>query len=460
MLKFYRIRKRVLRFLALVVTLGGACNTVLAQSGLDLPEEMVPILDGQIQSAFEASPRILMRLAEAEASEADFDSTKSMRLPNLGGWAQFSKAQDDRDYFVESQTSDKLYYSLTLRQPLFHWGNIHRTIQSSKIRTAIDAGQTRLAYLSLAGDIRKSYMEVVMERRMLERARFAARMNDDALVEAREKRRQNMNSEADVFNAELAKQRTDIDLAEAEDRFWYNSRVLARLTGAPELTADATPTSFPVPDVAGDAPILASMMSRFLADEFPDNTTLQNLALNLEISENNLKNTRTSLRPRIDFIAGMTSDEQQFALQNDTLEFQSMYAGIGLTWTLFDGFATNARVRASLSRLRAAELRYEQEKEELVDSARLMGRHLERLAKTVTLTERELDSAQNNLDYITEQAARGDASKAQVDNAQLGLWDALGKALFHRYNYWNKVSEVLSLTETDPLLDRVPTHIK
>ncbi len=455
---FHCLRNRGVRLVSIFTSFVALGSLVSAQSGLSLPENVLPQLSEQIDAAFDDSPELIIRRADAAVSLSDYEVAKSSRLPNLGGWAQFSKARDDRDYFVDSQTSDKLYYSLTLRQPLYHWGNIHRSIQNSRIRTEMDTGDSRLTYLFLARNIRLLYMELVIGKQRLERTRFAHKIHTDNLTEAREKRRQNQNSGADVFQAEIQMQRSDVALAEAEDNFWNGARVLARLTGADELTDDQVPYEIPLPDVSSDAPVLAGLLARFLSDEFPENTELQHSRMNLEIAENNLKNTKTSLLPRVDFVAGMTSDEQQFARQNDTLEFQSMYAGIGLTWNIFDGFATKARVRSSLNRLRAAEVRLEQEQSRLVDDVRLNGRQLKRLAMLVSLSERELKSARNQLDYTRDQASRGEASDSQIDSAKLGHWDALGRAMMNRHNYWVAVSEVLSLTETDPLLNLIPTE--
>lgn len=455
-----RLSRRLVQFSSLLLLAGASLPISAADSDILLPEDVIPLLKAELNTALDVSPTLLIRKADAAASLADLDSAKSMRLPNFGGWAQYSRARDDRDYFQAPQASDKIYYAMTLRQPLYYWGSINRTIQSSKIRTEIDKGDTREAYLTFAQNVRARFLELVMARRTLDRARFGAQLNDAALEEALEKRKQNLNSEADVFQADLKQQRGQLAVAQAEDALWAGVRVFARLTGNDELTEDEIPTDLPSPDLNGDAVRITALMARFLAEEFPENSAIEKARLNLEISHNDLKNTRVSLRPKVDLVAGLTQDEQQFAVQNDTLEFQSTYVGISLTWTLFDGFATKARVKSSLQRIRAAEIRLAQEQEKLVDDVESLGRQLKRIALTIALDEQELESAKNHLEYTESRASLGEASEAEVDVAKLGLSDALGKSLYGRYEYWNKMSALLGLIEADPILEQLPAHVE
>ena len=124
-------------------------------------------------------------------------------------------------------------------------------------------------------------------------------------------------------------------------------------------------------------------------------------------------------------------------------------------WNIFNGFANKGRVRSTLARMRAAETEVETKRAELITNAQSYGRQFKGLALAIVITDRELDSAKNGLVDMSERMKRGEASQAQVDAAQGQLHSAYGRALAERGNYWEKLGDLLSLIEADPVLNRV-----
>lgn len=444
----------------------GAVFTALSLSWVSgqplpsLPEDELPDLRDEIQRALTQSPQVIIRQAEAAASLSDYDSAKSMRYPVFGGSLSYYRVEDDRNTLVGARPGNRLYYNFSASMPLFHWGSVNRTIRNSEIYTLIDRGYTRLAYLSLTGSIRRQYLDLIRFKRTLLRARHGLEINKSDLVQALEKRDQNLMSEAEVIGVRLTKQRGDLAVAEAEDYLQNAINAYARLTGGEPLRVEDIPDDFPKPDLEADAPLLASLLAGFIADEMPENTAVIQAKYNLEISQNDLKNTRTTLRPKFNLVAGFSQDEQDFALTADDYAYKSTFGGVSLTWNLFDGFATRARVKSSLARLRAAELKLAQQQQALLDDAQAIGKDLNRLALSVDIAEQELQSAQSHLEYSRAQQERGEASETDVLWAVLALHDAVGGALYHRTNYWNRVTDLLVMVEVDPTLDAIPTELR
>jgi outer membrane protein TolC len=402
---------------------------------------------------------MIIKQAESAATMAQYEVAKASRLPSAGGWANYLRTEDDRNEVGGARPASKLGYYFSIRQPLYYWGNIQRGVRNAEIQTLIDQGNTRAAYMTLAGDIRKYYMELIIQRQALAKHRFHAEIREKELEETREKRAQNLNSEADLYAALLAHERAQLDLMEWEDRFDYGIKVYSRLTGRPPLTEDQVPLEFP-PAPGDQTERLVAMATRFLAVEMPENTNIQIAKKQIEISENNLENTKTNLRPRFDLIAGISQDEQDFALSTDKYQYRSIFGGISLNWNIFDGFATKARVKSELARLRASEARLVLEQQELLDDVERLGREIKRKGMAVHINERELQSARNHLEYTRGRAERGEASEAEVNAAVLNLEERLGYSLFSRFDYWNKVSQFLGLIEADPVLNRVPAPIE
>ncbi len=128
---------------------------------------------------------------------------------------------------------------------------------------------------------------------------------------------------------------------------------------------------------------------------------------------------------------------------------------MNVSWTLFDGFATKGRIRTTLERMRSAEVTFANTKATLLDDAQSHGRLLKSLALAVVIAERELHSAQNQLEAFTASRDRGEASEAQVNVSRLSVHTAFGAALYAREVYWNKLSSFMALIDADPILNRI-----
>jgi outer membrane protein TolC len=427
-----------------------------AQTRIGVPESQIPQLERLISSGITQSPRMIVRNAHSAAAEASLMVAKAARLPSFGMSGSWVASKEDRGDFAGTIPADKLYYSAVINQPLYQWGNISRSIKSAEIRKSMDDGRTRQAYLILANEIREKYLTLVQDRRNLEKNRFELKLANEDLAQGVEKRSRNIISDADIFQAELRQQRAAYQALRAEDSFIYSSEVLARLSGTEPLADSEVPQEFPAPRVQEDAPIIVSLLAHFLSAEMPLNTDLELALKQLEISQNDLHRERTALRPTVSLIAGVTSDEQSYDLNiANKYEVQSLYAGVSMNWTVFDGFASKGRVRAALANLRASEVELEVKKSAILTDAESYGRQFKSLALAVVITDRELLSAENLLADMKERLKRGEVSEAQVNGGQSQLHQAYGKALFERATYWSKLGDLLSLIEADPILNRV-----
>ena len=427
-----------------------------AQSRLEVPESNLPQLNALINAALSQSPRMLVRNADAAAAEAELLTAKSVRLPTVATSASWVASKEDRGDFIGTIPADKLYYSFVIDQPVFQWGNIKRSIENAEIRKAMDEGRTRQAYLLVAEEVRAKYLNLVRDRQTLESTRFNLKLANQALAEGREKRRQNIVSDADIFQAELHQQRMEYLALKAEDGFLYSSANLARLSGTDALSESEVPLTYPAPGFRDNEPVIQALVGQFLGEDIPENTTLDLAMKEMEISQNELKRVQTTLRPNFSVIAGLTLDEQSYDLNiANKYEVQSLYAGVSMRWSIFDGFATKGRIRSSLAKMRTAEANFENKVQEIRADVESYARQFKSLALAIVITDRELDSAQNALADVKERLKRGEASDAHVNASQSHLNYMHAKALAERAVYWEKLGSLLKLIEADPILLRV-----
>ena len=452
------LNTRARKAFALALVLGAG---TVSQASLTLPEDLLPSLDESLGKALTQSPQIMARNAHDAASMADVTTAKAARLPYVVASGSWSTGEENQAVFVEPRATDKLYYSLTLNQSLYHWGTIKKSIQSAKIRQRIQEGNTKLAYLSLVGSVRANYLRLIRKKRELEKLELELEINEAQLATTRAKHERNEASEADLFLSQLSRDKAEVALLVAKDSFETDLDLFSRLVGGRFINETDIPTSHVSPDFATDLPILRSLASQFLGVANPTNTEIANAEKQIEIDQNTLHAYRMALRPKFDLLAGTTQDEREdTVLSINRYEYRWTYAGVSVYWPLFDGLASRGRTKAALQRLRANELELQMDRDQLQGAVESALRSVERLALLVSIEDKQLASAESALAYATEQLARGDASQAAVDSAQLKLHDAALAQMLAGYYYWSEMTTLLELTEMDPVLDRMPSSRK
>ena len=79
----------------------------------------------------------------------------------------------------------------------------------------------------------------------------------------------------------------------------------------------------------------------------------------LEIEKRNLAIAKVRLLPKISFQAGLNQDEQTYGITlASRYSVNSLYYGLSVNWTIFDGFAAGAAKRSAYSRIRQLERDY------------------------------------------------------------------------------------------------------
>ncbi|WP_221032917.1 TolC family protein [Actomonas aquatica] len=430
-----------------------------AQPALEMPEDSLPQLREFIDHALRQSPRAIVRGFDEAVADADLLTAKSARLPNLSASADMVRSEEDRGDFSEPQTADKVYYRVSMSQPIYHWGVISRNIQNAKIRRDIEAGRTRQAMLTMVNEIRRKYLELMIQKKVVERYRFSMQLVDEKLADAEEKRRLNTLSEGELQAQRQSHKRSLVGVRYQEDGYMVAKSMFSRMVGVDLITDDDIADEFPELNTEDDAAAIESLALRFKSMADPTNLDLQIQLKELEIKQKELKNAKMSLRPRVNAIAGLTQDEQSYSANiGNRYEYQSLYAGIGVYWTIWDGFASRGAVRASLNRMRAAEVNYESTKNRIFDDIDSLERQLDYRSMEVSVEDEELVIARNHLNYTQQRFDRGEASENELSQARINLLERWGGTMTARMGYWERLFHFLSLMDADPAADLLPAN--
>lgn len=452
---------KILRLFAALPLLAAALAVATAAtSDVVLPEQLFPQLDGILKKAVQQSPRMLSRTLDLEVAENNRIAAKAGMLPYIGASYSYYKSKDKLSYLypgsvpasITSYSPTKTPYSVSLSQPVFHWGALKNTARIGEIQQSIAQGQYREAYRLLAQTLRGEYLRLILLKLTATRAGYYKDTTANQLKQEEERLSKKVISEAEIFSvrinaerAQIAAERADFDLQNATNSF-------ARLAGL-----GSTFTSNDIPDSileAGTIPAgLNQLLAEFLAQKDPASAEAATLRQQLAVENLNYEINRTRLWPKVNFSMGFSqSEEANYYGTGAKYLVASQYAGVSINWSIFDGFASSVAVRNSLARRRLLENDYRQLTERLAQDAQTQVKLAEFSARNMSITDRLLLSGEGNLRAKNEEFGRGVRSAAEVSQAKLSLYDAQINAYSARRDYLLSVGDFLGTVMEDPVL--------
>jgi outer membrane protein TolC len=444
---------KLLRFLAVVAPLFFAALQGVKTQASDVvtPEELFPQLDVILKQAVAQSPAMVSRAVDQEIAENDRIVARAAMLPTVGGYARFFESWDERSDLSERTKFEKVYYDFSITQPIFHWGERRNLDRIGEIRLKLAQRLYRDGYRVLAQEIRGRYLRLIIEKVRAERAAFNATYTADRLKRDEDRLRTKAISEAQIFSTRIAAERAQIYRERTRFELENSKASFARLTGQPPLTDEQIPDA--IPEITDQGPALEQLLAGYLSQK--DSPTSEAFALrqSLAIERNNLANAKVRLLPKVSLMAGASQDEQSYTVDvANKYQVDSLYAGLMLNWTIFDGFSAGAAKRSAYARLRQLERNYTDLTTRLAETAQQQVKMASFYAREAAINNRLLESAEGFVNTQREAFGRGVISEEDVGSAQLNHMDNRMTAYLSRADYINQVCEFLGTVVEDPVL--------
>jgi outer membrane protein TolC len=424
---------------------------------LALPERAMPGLSSILQQAMQQSPRMLNRALDLEIAENGRLEARAGLLPYLGGSYRQVESRDDRADQPNTLRVSKIYYDFSLSQPLFYWGERRNNSRSGEISKQIAVGNYREAYRELAQELRSKYGSLIVQKSQVARAhRYIAYAQQQVKI-AEERLAKKVISDLEIYPIRLNAEQGQINLERAEFEFESAKHSFARLAGLPSISDDQIPDEVPV--VGYDADAVSQLLAGFLSAKELPTTSVVNLRRQLEVQDLQYRNQKTRLRPKFSGVVGINQDEQSYSINgSQKYRVNSTYAGVSISWTLFDGFAAQAGVRTALARRRQAENDLAEATDRFSQQAQAQARYINFAARTMAISDRALTSSEANLRAKQAEFKRGVASESDVSLAELALFDARYYAYNARLDYLAKIGEFLGTLNEDPVVAAVSAN--
>lgn len=437
------------------VVIGSGVLAAASVDTLALPERAMPGLNPILSGAVQQSPRMLNRALELEIAENGRIEARAGLLPNVGGSYRLLESRDDRADQTETLRVQKTYYDFSVNQPLFFWGERKNSARAGAIAKQMAEGNYREAYRQLAQQLRSNFGSLVVQKVLLTRARRYMAYAQQQLTIAEARLAKKEISDLDAFPVRLAAERGQIALEQSEFEFDNAKQSFARLAGIGSIDDSQIPDE--IPAIQYSAEVFDQLLAGFLSAKESSNPDVVNQRRQVEINELSYLNQKTRLRPKFAAVVGANQDEQAYSINgSQKYRVNSLYAGVQVNWTVFDGFASGAAKRSALARRRQAENDLSEIVDRVQRQAQSQVRYINFAARSMAISDRGLDSGRGALRAKQDEFKRGIASESDVSQAELSLLDARVAAYNARLDLMLKIGEFLGTLNQDPVVGLLP----
>ena len=442
-------------FAVLPLLLAGFWATVPAADNVTTPEQLFPQLDVILKHAVAQSPRMISRTLDLEMADQARIGARAGLLPSAGGYFSYYRADEDRADLNGRNWVKKVAYNFSASQPIFHWGERRNNDKMGEIRRIMASGQYREGYRLFAQEVRSLYLHIILDKLRHTKAISFRDFTANQAKVGEERLNKKVISEAQIFSIRMDAERAQVAAERAAFDLENDKAAFARLTSTPVLKDEEIPDL--IPPIAPEPDRYKNLLAGYLASKDLPSFEAVNTLQTLQLERLNLANQKTRLRPKFNFVVGISQDEQSYTA-NIAQKYQvsSYYGGISANWSIFDGFSAGAGERTALARIRQLELDYSGLTERLAQQAQTQLRLIDFDARYVSLNDRLLKSGEGYLSLKKEEFSRGVASEETVSGAVVNLYDAQLTAYTTRMEYYMQVCEFLGSVMQDPVLANLP----
>lgn len=423
------------------------------------PEDYFPALKAILDTALRQAPQVIAKQIELEQNAAAVIGADSLRLPSLGGNLNYASNETSVSSNTSTRSRDSgVFYSVNLNQSLYHWGALKREGDKARIGVLIGQKSFDEAVRTLAVTLRRSYLELIVKKSLLNQMRFARQLNVEDLALAEEKLKDGTLAEADVAGRKLNLSEVNLQTRRAEIELVTLRRSFSRLAGINELTEDAIPSEIPRPafNAAVSSALLTAMMSN------GGRQTFQAMVSELKVREAdlNVRIANVRLLPKFNASAAYSLENTTNASTNSVSQqgVARQTIAVGAQWNIFDGLATKSAKLSALATKRAYERQLQTSADAAIDAAHALAQQLELDAQAMEMSDLRVGLASAQVGKLKIELELGNIAKTAVDNANSSLKFTEFNNANVRATYLSRWVEFASLAGVDPVLSQLPAR--
>ncbi|HEY1764207.1 MAG TPA: TolC family protein [Opitutaceae bacterium] len=368
-------------------------------------------------------------------------------IPNLSAQGQYQRNAASISEFYPPSTS-LWNVSLKATQNLFAGGGIRSAVRNARFNRDAAAVDLQTAIDTALLDVRTKFYNVILTREKIRVQEENIELYEHQLEDTKNQFTTGTVSNFEVLRARVFLANAQPALITARNDHRIAIEQLRQSLGVPASTA--------FPEVTGDLNFEAATFDPAAAvaaahDHRPE---LRRLGKLKDAAEESIKNARSVYYPTLQAFAGYQWDNFTFA----TSDFGSVGAngwlfGLQSSWAIFDGRATDGRVRQAKSLLEQARLNTSSEELEIDVEVRQSLSSFQESEELVNASKQTVAQAEEALRLANAKYHAGSATQLDVLTSQVALTQAKTDQLTANYNYLVALANVRkAIGQTDAMV--------
>jgi outer membrane protein TolC len=370
--------------------------------------------------------------AEAGAAEQRTDQARSALLPQVSGVAQYLRATDngigDTSYLPGvginrapttgrhvdqlSDTFDNYVAGISAFQYLFDFGRTNGFIDERSAEADAENARLDLVQLDLVYGVAQAFYDLLAAKQIVRVYESAVKKRTEHLHEADVKAKAGLRPDIDTVTAEAELERAQVQLVDARSETAKAKAQLDYAMGlgdaAPDYTQVETVPAVPSPDV----------LDHYLATAMQHRPDLAALLDEARAAGAEIRQYASDYLPRFGAVAGFNTRGQDESPANN------FYAGIVVTWSIFNGFLTDHQVEEAKLQQQAATHAIEDLRQRIVVQVKRAYLDLVAGVDRVRKAEKARDAARLQLDLAEGRYTNGLGSIIELSDAERQLTQA------------------------------------
>ncbi|HWA85595.1 MAG TPA: TolC family protein [Opitutus sp.] len=429
----------------------------VAQASTAAPLPRPLTLDVAISYALAHSPALREVREKIAQQEGVLLEASARRLPNVGLGASYTYSEPRQFEGIPGfpqvplPNSNAWQVGVAIRQLVYSGGSVEAQHQSAQ-------GRLEAARSTLVGAINRTvlavqedFFDVLLARRQIDVHEAALRVLEHEVEQARVRRTAGSGSDFDVLRAEVAVANARPALVRARNAYHAGQDALRTDLGA---TADPTDDSKTDLDVQGELampPLKLELADavRTARQRRPELLTGERL---IEADREEIAFAKSGRRPQVSLVGGYAIRKASYANSlGSTLN--GLTVGAQVDWSIFDGKATQARVKQATARTAQAVAARDELLLQIDLEVRNGYRAVDEATDLLTSAQKSVGQAEESLRLARVRLAAGTANQLEVLAAQSALTDARSNLTQAQHDYAVSAARLLQATGTTTLPD-------
>ncbi len=410
-----------------------------AQAGHGGPADLPSPLDlrGAIGYALDHNFTILQARETIRLQEGVIVQVRGQQIPNVSAQGQYQRNEASISQLYPPSSS---LWSVELKatQNLFAGGGIESTIKNARLARDAAAFDLQTTIDTALLDVRTRFYSVILAREKIRVEEENVKLYQHQLEDTKNQFESGTVSNFEVLRAKVFLANAQPDLISARNSYRIAMEQLRQSMGAPGMAA--------FPEVAGDLTVTTATFDPDAAIEsaHAHRPELAKLGKLQSASEETVKTARSTYYPNLQAFAAYEWDGVGYVnpFPGAATSANGWLLGLQSNWAIFDGRATDGKVRQAKSQLEQARLVKASEELEIDVEVRQTLSALQSAGELVTASQQTIEQAAEALRLADAKLHAGSATQLDVLTSQVSLTQAKTDQLTANYNYLVAVANV------------------